>query len=35
MLLAACAEAGVRTLYSEDLSPGTRYNGITVVNPFA
>jgi predicted nucleic acid-binding protein len=35
MLLAACIDAGVRTLYSEDLSPGTQYESVTVVNPFA
>ena len=35
MLLAACIEAGVRTLYSEDLSPGAQYDSVTVVNPFA
>jgi predicted nucleic acid-binding protein len=35
MLVAACIEAGVHTLYSEDLAPGTRYDSVTVVNPFA
>jgi predicted nucleic acid-binding protein len=35
MILAACKEAGVNTLYSEDLDPATDYGGITVVNPFA
>ena len=34
MLLAACIEAGVRTLYSEDLSAGVHYDSVTVVNPF-
>ena len=34
MLLAACKEAGVTTLFSEDLDPGTDYDGLTVVNPF-
>ena len=34
-LLAACAEAGVDTLYSEDLDAGTTYDSVTVVNPFA
>ena len=34
MLLAACKEAGVTTLYSEDLDTGTDYNGLRVVNPF-
>jgi predicted nucleic acid-binding protein len=35
MLLAACKEAGVTTLYSEDMDTGTDYDGLTVVNPFA
>jgi len=35
MLLAACKEAGVTTLYSEDLDSGTDYDGLRVVNPFA
>jgi predicted nucleic acid-binding protein len=35
LLLAACKEAGVTTLYSEDLDSGTDYDGLTVVNPFA
>ncbi len=35
MLLAACKEAGVATLYSEDLDTGTDYDGVRVVNPFA
>jgi predicted nucleic acid-binding protein len=35
MLLAACKEAGVSTLYSEDLGAGTDYDGMVVVNPFA
>jgi predicted nucleic acid-binding protein len=34
-LLAACKEAGVTTLFSEDLDPGTNYDGLAVVNPFA
>ena len=34
MLLAACIEAGVTTLYSEDLSNGMRYDSVLVVNPF-
>lgn len=34
MLLAACVEAGVTTLYSEDLGNGTKYDSVTVVNPF-
>lgn len=35
MLLAACVEAGVTTLYSEDLSNGVRYESVLVINPFA
>jgi predicted nucleic acid-binding protein len=35
MLLAACKEAGVTTLYSEDMDAGTNYDGLTIVNPFA
>jgi predicted nucleic acid-binding protein len=35
MLLAACIEAGVHTLYSEDLASGTEYDSMIVVNPFA
>lgn len=35
MLLAACAEAGVSTLYSEDLTDGAIYDTVRVVNPFA
>ena len=31
---AACIAAGVRTLYSEDLGDGTRYECVTVINPF-
>lgn len=34
MLLAACIEAEVTTLYSEDLSHNTRYESVQVVNPF-
>ena len=34
LILAACAEAGVETLYSEDV-PGLRMRGaLHVVNPF-
>jgi predicted nucleic acid-binding protein len=35
MLLAACKEAGVTTLFSEDMDAGTDYDGLKVVNPFA
>jgi predicted nucleic acid-binding protein len=34
MLLAACKEAGVTTLYSEDMAAGTNYDGLMIVNPF-
>jgi predicted nucleic acid-binding protein len=34
LLLAACKEAGVTTLYSEDMDSGTDYDGLTIVNPF-
>lgn len=34
MLLAACKEAGVTTLFSEDMDPRTDYGGLTIVNPF-
>ena len=35
MLLAACIDANVTTLYSEDLGDGTIYDSVTVINPFA
>ena len=35
MLLAACREAGVTTLYSEDMTAGADYDGLKIVNPFA
>jgi predicted nucleic acid-binding protein len=34
MLLAACKDAGVTTLFSEDMDSGTDYDGLTIVNPF-
>lgn len=34
MILAACKEAGVTTLYTEDLDAGTDYDGLAIVNPF-
>jgi predicted nucleic acid-binding protein len=34
MLIAACIEAGVVTLYSEDFSHDTAYDGVRVLNPF-
>jgi len=33
MLLAACIDAGVSTLYSEDLADGMVYESVRVVNP--
>lgn len=33
MLLAACTNAGVSTLYSEDLADGMAYESVRVVNP--
>jgi len=35
LLLAACADAGVDTLYSEDLDDGMTYDTVLVINPFA
>lgn len=35
LLVAACREAGIKVLYSEDLDAGASYDGLTVVNPFA
>ena len=35
LLLAACKQAGVTTVYSEDLDAKTNYDGLIVVNPFA
>lgn len=34
LLIAACIEAGVDTLYSEDLSHNAVYGSVRVVNPF-
>ena len=34
LLIAACIEAGIDTLYSEDLDDGMTYDGLTVINPF-
>lgn len=34
MVLAGCVEAGVTTLYSEDLTGGATYGSVQVVNPF-
>ena len=35
LLLAACIEANVETLYSEDMGDGETYGTVTVLNPFA
>ena len=35
VVIAAAAEAGCDLLLSEDLQPGFRWRGVTVVNPFA
>ncbi len=35
MLLAACMEAGIDTLYSEELSSGVVYDSVRVINPFS
>src|SRR5687767_8278341 len=35
MLLAACIEAGVTTLHTEDLSSGQKYGSVLAVNPFS
>ena len=35
MIIAACMDCGVKTLYSEDLPGAAIRNGPTVVNPFA
>lgn len=35
MLVAACKDAGVDRLYSEDMNAGASYDGVTIVNPFA
>jgi predicted nucleic acid-binding protein len=34
VLLAACLEAQVDTLYTEDLTHGLDYSGVKVINPF-
>jgi predicted nucleic acid-binding protein len=35
LLVAACREAGVTRLYSEDMQHGADYDGVKIVNPFA
>jgi len=34
MLVAACIEARVQTLYSEDMDDGATYDSVQIVNPF-
>ena len=34
LLVAACIETGVTTLYSEDMADGADYDGVRIVNPF-
>jgi predicted nucleic acid-binding protein len=34
LLVAACLDAGVETLYSEDFQPGMRVESMRIVNPF-
>jgi predicted nucleic acid-binding protein len=34
MILGACQEAGVTTLYTEDMGAPISYDGIQLVNPF-
>ena len=35
LLVAACQDAGVTRLYSEDMQHGADYDGVKIVNPFA
>ena len=35
LLVAACLDAGISRLYSEDLQAGLRIGGLEIVNPFA
>lgn len=35
LLLAACKEAGVTTLYLEDMDPVADFDGLRIVDPFA
>lgn len=34
LLIAACQEAGVTRLYTEDMQHGADYDGVQIVNPF-
>ena len=35
LLIAACQDAGVTRLYSEDMQHGADYDGVKIINPFA
>lgn len=35
LLVAACIETGVTTLFTEDLDSGAIYDSVSIVNPFA
>lgn len=35
LLIAACQEAGITDLYSEDMQHGADYDGVKIINPFA
>lgn len=35
LLVAACREAGVTCLYSEDMQHGADYDGVKIIDPFA
>jgi len=35
MVLGACLEANVDTLYTEDMGAPTSYDGVQLINPFA
>jgi predicted nucleic acid-binding protein len=35
LLIAACIEAGVGTLYTEDLNAGAKYDAVSIINPFS
>lgn len=35
LLVAACIEAGVDTLYTEDLDAGAKYDTVSILNPFS
>ena len=35
LLLAACLEAGIDTLYTEDLAAGMTYDSVSIINPFS